>query len=326
MSKGHVLVTGCAGFIGSHLTEVLLSKGYNVIGVDCLTPYYSQKVKEYNLSSLLKNDRFRFIKLDLSVASINDLVQLVGRVDFVVHEAAQPGVRSSWGVGFEEYVRHNVLATQKLLEACVRAGNVKRFVFASSSSIYGNVKEVPIREDVYPKPYSPYGVTKLAAESLCRAYFENYGLPMVMLRYFTVYGPRQRPDMAFHRFIKAMLKGEPIQIYGDGSQMRDFTYVEDVIEATVLAMEVDDRILGEVINIGSSRPIKLLDAVKTISDIIGVEPQIVFSEPKKGDVRVTYADISKARKLLGWKPKTDLIYGPEKQVEWMKKLISIGLI
>jgi len=321
-----VLVTGCAGFIGSHLAEVLLSKGYSVIGVDCLTPYYSQKVKEYNLSSLLKNDRFRFVKLDLSAASIDDLVQLVRKVDVVVHEAAQPGVRASWGIGFEEYVRHNILATQKLLEACIRAGNIKRFVFASSSSIYGNVREIPIREDIYPRPYSPYGVTKLSAESLCRAYFENYGLPVVMLRYFTVYGSRQRPDMAFHKFIKAMLKGKLIHIYGEGSQMRDFTYVDDVVEATILAMECeDDNTLGEAINIGSSNPVKLIDAVNLIADIIGVEPQIIFEPPKKGDVKITYADITKARKLLNWKPKTKLKKGLEKEIEWLKEVIRLKM-
>ena len=327
MSKKRVLVTGCAGFIGSQIAETLICKGYNVIGIDCFTPYYSTKLKQYNMKNIMKNRKFNFIKMNLAKASINEIASVFRGVDFVVHEAAQPGVRGSWGVGFEEYVRHNVLATQKLLEACVRVGNVRRFVFASSSSVYGNVREVPVREDVYPRPYSPYGVSKLAAEGLCRAYFENYGLPVVMLRYFTVYGPRQRPDMAFHKFIKAMLKNEPIQIYGDGSQMRDFTYVDDVVEATILAMELDDDVLlGEAINVGSSRPVKLLDAVKMISDIVGVEPQIVFSEPRKGDVKVTYADISKARKLLGWRPRTDFKYGLEKQVEWMKELISLGLI
>ena len=322
-----VFVTGCAGFIGSWVVGNLLSKGFKVVGVDCFTPYYSLRLKQYNLKDVLKHENFRFVRMDLSKVSIDELVSVLRGVDFVVHEAAQPGVRGSWGVGFEEYVRHNVLATQKLLEACVRVGNVRRFVFASSSSVYGNVREVPVREDVYPRPYSPYGVSKLAAEGLCRAYFENYGLPVVMLRYFTVYGPRQRPDMAFHKFIKAMLKNEPIQIYGDGSQMRDFTYVDDVVEATILAMESDDNVLlGEAINVGSSRPVKLLDAVKMISDIVGVEPQLVFSEPRKGDVKVTYADISKARKLLGWRPRTDFKYGLEKQVEWMKELISLGLI
>jgi len=326
MTRGRVLVTGCAGFIGSHVAEYLLNKGYEVLGIDCFTPYYSKEVKRYNMKSLLKNDDFKFIELDLSIISINDLVQIVKKVDMIVHEAAQPGVRSSWGEDFETYVRHNISATQKLLEAAVRAGNVKRFVYASSSSVYGNVKEVPIKEEVYPRPYSPYGVTKLAAENLCRTYFENYRLPVVMLRYFTVYGPRQRPDMAFHIFIKAMLKNKPIEIYGDGSQIRDFTYVEDVVEATILAMETkNEELLGEAINIGSARPIKLIDAIKTITDILGVEPRLVFLKPKGGDVRITYADISKAERLLSWRPRTDFRYGLEKQIEWMK-IMSVGLI
>ena len=178
----YVLVTGCAGFIGSHLAKALLSRGYSVVGVDCLTPYYSQKIKQHNLSSLLKNDKFIFVKLDLSVTSIDNLVQLVRKVNVIIHEAAQPGVRSSWGSDFEIYIRYNVLATQKLLEAIAKARSIKRFVYASSSSVYGNVREVPIKEDVYPKPYSPYGVTKLAAENLCRVYFENFGIPTVILR------------------------------------------------------------------------------------------------------------------------------------------------
>ena len=327
MFKGRVLVTGCAGFIGSHLSEALLSRGYSVVCIDCLTPYYSKKIKQHNLSSLLRNPKFKFINLDLSTISIDEIIQLIKNVDAIIHEAAQPGVRKSWGVKFETYVRHNILATQKLLEASVKADSVKKFVYASSSSVYGNVRGIPISEDIHLSPYSPYGVTKLAAENLCRAYFENYGLPVVMLRYFTVYGPRQRPDMAFHIFIKAMLKGEPIQIYGDGSQMRDFTYVGDVVKATILAMEIDnEEIIGEAINIGSNKPVKLLDTIKIISNIIGIEPKLVFNEPKKGDVRITYADITKARRHLGWKPETSLENGLEMQINWMKEAISLGLI
>ena len=267
-----VLITGCAGFIGSHLAETLLSEGYSVFGVDCLTPYYSQKIKQYNLNSLLKSDGFKFVRLDLSASSIDHLVQLVRKADVVVHEAAQPGVRSSWGVDFEIYIRHNVLATQKLLEAGVRSESVKRFVYASSSSVYGNIREVPLREDMTPRPYSPYGVTKLAAENLCKVYHDNFGIPVVVLRYFTVYGPRQRPDMAFHRFIKAMFRGESIHIYGDGGQIRDFTYVGDVVDATIKAIESDD-VVGEVINIGSSRPVKFINAVNLIANILGIKPK-----------------------------------------------------
>ena len=326
MSKKRVLVTGCAGFIGSHIAETLINRGYNVIGIDCFTPYYSIKLKQHNMKNIMKSRKFNFIKMNLAKASINEISSVLKGIDYVIHEAAQPGVRNSWGENFGIYVENNIIATQKLLEASLRS-KVKKIIYASSSSIYGNVKDVPIKEDIIPRPYSPYGVTKIAAENLCRAYYENYSLPVVILRYFTVYGPRQRPDMAFHKFIKAMLKNELVKIYGDGSQMRDFTYVDDDVEATILAMELDDdALLGEAINVGSSRPVKLLDAVKMISGIVGVEPQIVFSEPRKGDVKVTYANISKARKLLGWKPRTDFRYGLERQVEWMRELISIGLI
>ena len=264
--------------------------------------------------------------MDLSKVSIDELVNVLKDVDFVVHEAVQPGVRASWGIGFEDYVRHNVLATQRLLEACIRAGSVERFVFASSSSVYGNLRDAPFREDMYPRPYSPYGVTKLAAEKLCMAYFENYGLPVVILRYFTVYGPRQRPDMAFHRFIRAMLRGEPIRIYGDGSQMRDFTYVGDVVEATVLAVEAGGEVEGEVVNVGSGRPVKLIDAVRAIASITGCEPNVVFEEPRRGDVRITYADTSRAGRLLGWRPKTKLEDGLAEQVRWMRAAMALGLI
>lgn len=326
MCKLRVLVTGCVGFIGSWLVEKLLERGHEVIGIDCLTNYYSPKLKEYNMRNFVANPRFKFLRIDLSEVSIDELVSIISKVGYVIHEAAQPGVRSSWGEEFREYVRHNVLATQRLLEACVRVGTIKGFIYASSSSVYGNPVRVPISEDHPTRPYSPYGVTKLTGEKLCLAYHDNYGLPIVILRYFTVYGPRQRPDMAFHKFIKAMLKGDPIRVYGDGLQMRDFTYVQDVVEATLLAMESGEEVDGEVMNIGSSRPIKLVDAIKTISDIIGKEPMIIFESAKKGDVRVTYADDTKARKLLGWKAKTKLRDGLVEEVRWIKNMMSIGLI
>ena len=321
-----VLVTGCAGFIGSWVVEKLLGEGHEVICVDCFTRYYSVRLKEFNVRGFVSHPRFRLFRFDLSSASMGELVRLVSRVDCVIHEAAQPGVRSSWGEGFEEYVRHNVLATQRLLEACVRAGGVGRFVYASSSSVYGNPVSMLVSEDHPTRPYSPYGVTKLAGEKLCLAYHDNYGLPVVILRYFTVYGPRQRPDMAFHRFIKSMLRGEKIYVYGDGRQMRDFTYVEDVVEATIAACESGDEVVGEVINVGSGSPVSIIDSIRVIADIVGVEPEIVFVERKKGDVRATYADIGKARKLLGWKPKTKLREGLEKEVEWLKRLMEYKLV
>jgi UDP-glucose 4-epimerase len=326
MEDRKVLVTGCAGFIGSTLAEKLIERGYEVIGVDCFTPYYSTAIKHYNLRSLLKSERFSFLELDLSETSFDDLVSVVKRATYILHEAAQPGVRSSWGADFDAYVKHNILASQKLLEAVLSAGSVKRFVYASSSSIYGNVENIPISEDAIPKPYSPYGVTKLTAENLCRVYYENFDVPIVILRYFTVYGPRQRPDMAFHKFIKSMLKSEPIYVYGDGQQARDFTYIEDIVEATIRSIECEDDIIGQAINVGYGRPVKLMDAIEIIAELCNAKPQIMFKEEMKGDVKATWADISKARKLLGWQPRTKLRDGLEAEIRWINQAIEIGLI
>ena len=321
-----VLVTGCAGFIGSWLVEKLLERKYEVIGIDCFTNYYSHRLKEHNMKNFINYSRFRFLYIDLSEVSMEELINIVSKVDYVIHEAAQPGVRSSWGEEFREYVKHNILATQRLLESCVRVGTVKGFIYASSSSVYGNPVRVPISEDHSTRPYSPYGVTKLAGEQLCLAYHDNYGLPIVILRYFTVYGPRQRPDMAFHRFMRTMLQGEPIRVYGDGTQMRDFTYVGDVVEATVRALEVCNEVSGEIFNIGSSQPIRLIDAIRIITDVVGVEPKIEFIESQKGDVRVTYANIAKANRMLGWKPQTSLREGLENEVAWLKEILEKDII
>lgn len=326
MSRGGVLVTGCAGFIGSHIVEALLLMGYDVVGVDCFTPYYSDRIKRHNLTEALHHRGFKLVELDLSRTSIDDLTSIVRDVSYVIHEAAQPGVRSSWGADFDAYVKHNILASQKLLEAVLRARSVKRFVYASSSSIYGNIESIPISEEVTPRPYSPYGVTKLTAENLCRVYYENFNVPIVILRYFTVYGPRQRPDMAFHKFIKSMLKGEPIYVYGDGQQARDFTYIEDVVEATIRSIECEDNVIGQAINVGYGKPVKLMDVIEIIAELCNVEPQIVFKEEMKGDVKATWADISKARKLLGWEPRTKLRDGLEAEMLWIKQAIEIGLI
>lgn len=320
-----VLITGCAGFIGSTIAEKLIERGYRVIGIDCFTNYYSPKLKYFNLSRLSKNLNFQLIKLDISKASFDHLLNIVKCVNYVIHEAAQPGVRESWGRNFQKYVRHNIIATQKIIEAVSKVRGIKRFIFASSSSVYGNIGKCMIGEDIKPKPVSPYGITKLAGEALCQAYRENYDLPLVILRYFTVYGPRQRPDMAFHKFIKAMLKNETIKIYGDGSQARDFTYVDDVAEATIKALECNEAI-GEIINIGSGSPIQLLDAIKIIANIIGTEPKIVFHKEQKGDVKFTYADISKAEKILNWRPSTKFRDGLENQISWIKQLIHLNII
>jgi len=234
------LVTGCAGFIGSHLTERLLREGYEVIGIDCFTDYYAREIKERNTENALNQKNFKLIEEDILE------MDKFPEVDYVFHEAAQAGVRASWGKSFKIYTRNNIETTQKLLEF-YKDLNIKKFVYASSSSVYGDA-ELPMKEDSLLKPVSPYGVTKLAAENLCYLYWKNYNVPTVSVRYFTVYGPRQRPDMAIHKFVKAIFNGDEITVFGDGTQTRDFTYVDDAVEATILAAESNS--IGEVYNIG----------------------------------------------------------------------------
>jgi UDP-glucuronate 4-epimerase len=226
------LVTGSAGFVGSHLAEALLRRGDDVIGVDAFTDYYPRGVKESNVEEARRELGLSIVEADLSESPLGPLLD---GVDGVFHLAAQPGVRGSWGDTFARYVRDNILATQRLFEAAAPAG--ARVVMASSSSIYGNAEAYPTREDAFPRPISPYGVTKLACESLARTYAECFGLETVVLRYFTMYGPRQRPDMAFSRIISALLDGQPFSVYGTGEQSRDFTYVADAVDATIAAME-----------------------------------------------------------------------------------------
>lgn len=238
------LVTGCAGFIGSHLTDSLLAKGFEVIGIDCFTDYYARSIKERNIQNALENRNFSFIEKDiLEIDAIPD-------VDYVFHQAAQAGVRASWGREFEIYCRLNIESTQYLLESCKRK-KIKKFVYASSSSVYGDVA-LPMKENMMLRPMSPYGVTKLAAENLCYLYWKNYHVPIIALRYFTVYGPRQRPDMGIHKFVRAIMNGDPITIYGDGTQTRDFTYVADIVDANITA--AISSIEGEAINIGGGKP------------------------------------------------------------------------
>lgn len=323
-----VLVTGCAGFIGSHVAEELVRHRYEVIGIDCFTPYYPRVIKEYNLVGLMSNASFRLIEADISCMTVDQVISLLSGVKYVIHEAAQPGVRGSWGEGFKDYVINNIVITQLLLEAARKVKSVEKIVYASSSSVYGNLKldhGKSIKEDSELNPYSPYGVTKLATEKLCNAYYENFSIPIVSLRYFTVYGPRQRPDMAFYKFIKSMLTGETIHIYGSGHQKRDFTYVGSVVEATLKAMETGG-IEGEVINIASGRALELIDIIKTMADIIGVEPKINYEEKREGDVDVTYAEITKARKLLDYDPKISIREGLEKEVDYINRLLTMGII
>ncbi len=300
-----VLVTGCAGFIGSHLVDKLLEQGYKVTGVDCFTDYYQREIKEANISNALQNKNFKLIEEDiLKMDKFPD-------VDYVFHLAAQAGVRASWGKSFEIYTRNNVEATQRLLEF-YKDREIKKFVYASSSSIYGDA-ELPMKENSLLKPVSPYGVTKLAGENLCYLYWKNYRVPTVSLRYFTVYGPRQRPDMAIHKFVKTILNNEEIIVYGDGEQTRDFTYVTDAVEATILAAKGD--FVGAVFNIGGGSRISVNDLIKKIEEITEKNADVTYAEKQKGDVKATQADTSRAVELLGWKPKVDVDEGLKKYIK-----------
>jgi len=306
------LVTGAAGFIGSHLAERLVDLGHEVVGVDCFLDYYPRAVKERNLRRLRQHSRFRAEERDLSRA---DLEPLLHGVDWVFHQAAQAGVRASWGRDFEIYALHNVVATQRLLEASRDLG-VRRFVYASSSSIYGETTDLPMREQSLPRPISPYGVTKLAGEHLCWLYWKNYGLSTASLRYFTVYGPRQRPDMAMNRFLKGALTGEEITLYDDGQQTRDFTYVSDVVAANVAAAERAEG--GEVFNIGGGSQVSINQVLATIEAISARPLRIKRDSKQKGDVRHTAADCTRARERLGFRPAVPLAQGLRLEWEWIR--------
>jgi len=318
MEKNDIcIVTGAAGFIGSHLSERLLEMGCTVIGVDCFTDYYPRALKIKNIEKILHSNKFTLIDGDIMEI---DLKKLLSTADYVFHEAAQPGVRKSWGESFKTYSRNNIEATQKLLEGCKHADNIKKFVFASSSSIYGNALEFPIKEDTFPKPVSPYGVSKLAAEHLCYLYWKNYGVPVVSLRYFTVYGPRQRPDMAFSKFISSILAGREIRVFGDGSQTRDFTYISDAINANTQAMEFTSN--GEVFNIGGGSRVSVNEVIRILEKISGRKANVNHIEEQKGDVIHTYADITKASRYLNYSPHIEISEGLKHQYDWMVNLVG----
>jgi UDP-glucose 4-epimerase len=299
------LVTGCAGFIGSNLTDRLLADGHEVTGIDCFTDYYPEEIKRRNISNALKNDNFHFIEQDL--LSMTELPA----AEYVFHLAAQPGVRASWGKSFDIYTRNNIEATQRLLEK-YKGSTIKKFIYSSSSSIYGDAP-LPMREESLPRPISPYGVTKLAGENLVYLYWKNYGIPTISLRYFTVYGPRQRPDMAIHKFVRSIMNGERLTVFGDGTQMRDFTYVADVVEANIQAAEKGPA--GEVINIGGGSETRVRDLIEKIAQRIGKSYQVRYTEKQKGDAGFTRADVSRARALLGWSPKVCLDEGLTRYLE-----------
>jgi nucleoside-diphosphate-sugar epimerase len=305
------LVTGAAGFIGSHLTGALLDRGAQVTGIDCFTDYYPRAIKEGNLATNAGRSGFRFVEGRIQDT---DLEALLDGTTHVFHLAAQAGVRKSWGSDFRIYTDHNVDASQQLLEACV-GRPLHRFVYASSSSLYGDNVSVPMREDALPQPVSPYGVTKLAAEQLCYLYFVNHRVPTTAVRYFTVYGPRQRPDMAFHRFIKAALTNGRITLYGDGEQTRDFTYVADAVAATIAAG--DRGVPGRAYNIGGGSRVTVNHVMEIIATLAG-HPLDIRREPsQKGDMRDTFADTSLARADLGFAPTVTLEEGLEAEYRWL---------
>lgn len=310
------LVTGVAGFVGSTLAEHLLADGHAVTGVDCFTDYYPRTAKEANLRNLLGAERFTFLEQDLIQA---DARHLLDGVDFVFHLAGQPGVRKSWGDSFGAYVEANILVTQRLLEAAVDA-QPSRFVYASSSSIYGNAPELPTTEDTLPQPVSPYGVTKLAGEHLCGLYAENLAVPTISLRYFTVYGPRQRPDMAFNKFIRAILAGDEIALNGDGEQTRDFTYVADIVRATVAAAFASEGIpAGSVYNLGGGVRTTVNHVIEILGAVLESHPRVRQVEPQRGDARHTYADCSAAARDLGYAPAWTLEQGLREEALWLRK-------
>jgi nucleoside-diphosphate-sugar epimerase len=313
------LVTGAAGFIGSHLTTALLDAGAEVTGIDSFTDYYARTIKEANLAVNGGRPGFDFIAGSVQGT---DLAAVLDGVTHVFHLAAQAGVRKSWGRDFRVYTDENVNATQRLLEACVGRA-LHRLVYASSSSLYGDNVSIPMREDALPQPVSPYGVTKLAAEQLCHLYWTNYQVPATSVRYFTVYGPRQRPDMAFHRFISAALTGGPITVYGDGEQTRDFTYVSDAVAATVAAGERGTP--GRAYNIGGGSRVTVNRVLEILQAISGKRLNVVRSGAQKGDMRDTYADTTLARRDLDFQPRVTLEVGLEAEYRWLSDLqVQVG--
>jgi nucleoside-diphosphate-sugar epimerase len=305
------LVTGAAGFIASHLSGQLLDRGAEVIGIDCFADYYPRPIKEANLEALRSRPGFSFIESTIQGA---DLDRLLNGVTHVFHLAAQAGVRKSWGHDFQVYTTNNIEATQVLLEACI-GKPLHRLVYASSSSVYGDAATIPMREDAVPHPLSPYGVTKLAAEHLCHLYSANHRVPATSVRYFTVYGPRQRPDMAFNRFLKAARRGDPIAVFGDGGQTRDFTFVTDAVAGTIAAGE--RGVPGRAYNLGGGSRVSLNEVLDIIGRVTGQPLHIEHGPAQKGDVRDTYADTALARADLGFQPTVSLADGLAEEYRWL---------
>src|SRR5256714_9398387 len=315
MLKGptRVAVTGAAGFIGSHLCERLLADGHEVIGIDSFRDYYERGRKEQNLQALRRDQRFTLEEIALVDA---DLARSLRGAKLVFHLAGQPGVRPSWGGHFDRYVQDNIVATQRLLEA-LREAPVERLLFASSSSVYGDAEMFPTKETALPRPVSPYGMTKLAAEHLTFVYFRNFGIPTTSLRYFTVYGPRQRPDMAFVRFMEPLVERQEIEIFGDGEQTREFTYVSDAVDGTVKAASAD--VVGQIVNLGGGSRVTVNRVLATLEDISKIKVRRRHLAATPGDLRHTGASINLARERLAWEPRVSLREGLTRQWEWFQE-------
>jgi UDP-glucose 4-epimerase len=306
-----VLVTGAAGFIGSHLCEALLDRGDDVLGIDCFTDYYPRAIKERNLTDLRGKRGFRFVDADLNSADLN---ALLSDRSIVYHLAAQAGVRASWGTQFDSYVRCNLEATQKLLESLKGKDGIK-MVFASSSSVYGKTEQLPTPEDIILAPNSPYGATKVTCEHLCGLYAENWGVDVVSLRYFTVFGPRQRPDMGFHKFIRSIIDERPLDVYGDGSQSRDCTYVSDIVEATIRAGET--RTKSRVFNVGGGSRKPLREILELLQEILSKKAKVRHTGRERGDVDHSHADIRRAHEEFGYTPRVRVEDGLRREAEWL---------
>ncbi|HEX7484511.1 MAG TPA: NAD-dependent epimerase/dehydratase family protein [Vicinamibacterales bacterium] len=312
----NALVTGAAGFIGSTLAGRLLDQGARVTGIDCFTDYYPRSMKEANLATLVAKPSFRFVETTIQYA---DLGGLLADTTHVFHLAAQAGVRKSWGRDFRVYTTNNIEATQVLLEACVGT-KIEKLVYASSSSVYGDDTPLPMRETAVPAPLSPYGVTKLAAEHLCNLYHANYRVPCVSLRYFTVYGPRQRPDMAFHRFIRSAIGLQPITLFGDGEQTRDFTFVADAVTATANAGT--QGVPGRVYNIGGGSRVSVNQVLDIIARLSGHRLDVRREGRQVGDMRDTSADTSRARADLGFIPTVSIEEGLAAEYAWLEPALN----
>lgn len=318
-AEAEVVVTGCAGFIGSTVTEALLALGCRVTGVDCLTDYYDVALKHENMAGFRDHERFQWVREDLQEL---DAVALLAGKTACFHLAAQAGVRASWGAYFNEYLGRNVMATQRLLEACCHPSvreSLVRLVYSSSSSVYGDQPHLPVTEEALPQPRSPYGVTKMAAEHLCVLYSMNFAVPTSSLRYFTVFGPRQRPDMAFRKYIEAALSGRTFEVYGDGSQTRDFTYVGDAVRSNLLAVSCEAK--SEVFNTGGGARMVFSDTLEILQRLLqervpGLQASVTYQETALGDVKDTFADRTHVEATIGYEPTITFAEGLAREVDW----------